>query len=184
MVSLLSPVQEELAILHDRVYQAQGSTSSPRPKFPFAAVGVRDTPPAPSQDQPQPVTAGVSDKIAQPLSTLAGGNPYTRPSVPSTTTTVGGVGTNVTGFYNPTVPQPGQTGTAGYGGFANITQPFPGQVPSTTTGAAIMQPSYVTGGGGGGQATGQPPSGRSNTYAVDEPMTWNDPPTLKSKKVM
>ena len=71
---------------------------------------------------------------------------------------MGGVGANVTGYYNPMVPQPGQTGSAGYyGGYTNITQPFPGPVPSTTTGVSIMQPSYVTGGGGVVQTPGQPP---------------------------
>ena len=114
--------------------------------------------------------------------------------MPSTTAPgISGVGANVTGYYTPSVPgqpgqtgtagygQPGQTGSAGYGSYTNIMQPFPGQPPSTTTGPAVMQPSFVA--GGGVQTPGQP-TGRSNTYAVDEPVTWNDPPTVKAKKVV
>ena len=150
-------------------------------------MGVKETPAAPTtQAQPQPlaVASGGGGVSAQPISTStqAGGNPYMRGSGVSTATTNIPGGSNVSGYYAPTIPGSGQTGSAGYGGYAPITQPFPGQpAPISTTGPAVIQPSYVT--GGGAPMPGQP-TGRNNTFAVDEPMTWNDPPTLKSKKVL
>ena len=42
-------------------------------------------------------------------------------------------------------------------------------------------PGTGTGAGGGAPP---PPTGQDKTYMVDAPTTWNDPPTLKTKKVL
>ena len=182
-------LQNETAVLHDRVYQAHGSSSSPRPKFPFAAVGVKESrapePTAPSQ--PNQGAATTTSSIAtstnfvtstqQPNTTTA--NPYHMRGV--------GGGMNTTSGYPPQpVPQPGPTNFGHGGGYAPpITQPL------GSHGAAIMQPSTETYTpstmpGIMHPSVPQPKSqqpGRETTYPVDAPVTWNDPPPIVAKKV-
>ena len=193
--------QKETAILHDRVYQAHGASSSPRPKFPFAAVGVKDSrtpePTAPSQPSQGAATVSTTSTnvvtSAQPFTTT---NPYHMRAGGGGGAMMGGA--TMTGGYStqpvPLPGQPGQTGIGG-GGFAPpITQPFVSQgpaimQPSTDTYPpssmpGIMQPGVPSGvpRPGGGVVSGSQP-GRETTYPVDAPVTWNDPPAIVAKKV-
>jgi hypothetical protein len=182
------------------VYQAHGGSSSPRPKFPFAAVGVKEsrTPEPMAPSQPNQGAA-----ISTNLTTASTGLVTTTQPITTTTTTnpyqmrigggVGG-GTSMTGGYPPQpVPQPGHT-AFGHGGYAPpVTQPL------GTHGSAIMQPSTETytpstmpgimqpgvpgmpQPGGGGVVSGSLQPGRETTYPVDAPVTWNDPPIIAKK---
>ena len=175
-------VQKETAVLHDRVYQAHGASSSPRPKFPFAAIGVKEshTPEPTATSQPHQGASVSSTPVTstQPNTTT---NPYSNMRM--------GGGVGMTGGY-PTqlVPQPGQPSHTGSGGGypAPITQPLGSQ------GSAIMQPStetYMSSTMHGIMQPGVPQPGvsvassRETTYPVDAPVTWNDPPLLAPKKV-
>ena len=135
----LTFLQNETAVLHDRVYQAHGSSSSPRPKFPFAAVGVKGsrTPEPTAPSQPNQGAATTTSSITTST------NMVTSTQQPNTTTAnpyhmqgVGG-GTNTIGGYPPQpVPQPNFGHGGGYA--PPITQPL------VSHGTAIMQPSTET----------------------------------------
>ena len=181
------------------MYQAHGASSAPRPKFPFTSVGVKEshTPEPTAPGQPNQ-GAAISSTTSKNLVTST--QPNT--SNPYNIMRVGGggsgimSGTTVTGGY-PTqpVPPPGQPGQTSFGGgyVTPITQPLVSQGP------AIMQPStdaYTPSSmpgimqpgvpgvpqPGGGVVSGNQP-GRENTYPVDAPVTWNDPPAIVAKKV-
>lgn len=204
-------MQKETAILYDRVYQAHGSTSSPRPNFPFASVGVKESraPEQPAAKPVQPVTQpGIAGSTTGPspgIQPQPQPNPYMRGSQGGLSSGGGGgaAGSGVGGGtlgYNPSLmPKTGQPGITGYG-TSPITQPLAPTKSDSMTGTAIMQPSFINTGppqpgvmqpgvtqpggisGVGGMPVA-PPISRETTYPVDAPMTWNDPPTLKSKKV-
>ena len=187
----LTYLQNETAVLHDRVYQAHGSSSSPRPKFPFAAVGVKGsrTPEPTAPSQPNQGAATSTSSIATST------NMVTSTQQPNTTTAnpyhmqgVGGGMTTTSGYPPQPVPQPNFGHGGGYA--PPITQPL------VSHGTAIMQPSTETytpstmpgimqpgvpRPGGGGVVSGSQQPGRETTYPVDAPVTWNDPPIITKK---
>ena len=158
-MSLCFVLQKELAILHDRVYQAQGATTAPRPKFPFAAVGVKESHRAPEATAETQPLSGTSLSVgAQPQPTV---NPYGR----GTMSGVGGTTTGSSGFVGSSnvvgvTGQPGQTGYVGSGGYVSTSPPFNPSLPNTSSGPAIMHPIS------GSYTTGQPSIMQPGTYII------------------
>ena len=195
-------LQKETAVLHDRVYQALGASSSPRPKFPFTSVGVKESH-TPEPTAPGQPNQGAATCISSTTSTNVITSTQPNTSNPYNIMRVGGggggvmSGTTMTGGY-PTqpVPPPGQPGQTSFGGgyVTPITQPLVSQGPAIMQPSAdtytppsmpgIMQPGVpgVPQPPGGGVVSGSQP-GRENTYPVDAPVTWNDPPAIVAKKV-
>ena len=137
--------QKELAILHDRVYQAHGATSAPCPKFPFVAAGVKESRVPEPVAEIQPPSGTSSSVGTQPQPTI---NPYGRGTISGlggTTSLSGFVGSsNVVGVTS----QPGQTGYGGSSGYVPTSLPFNPSQPNTSSGPAIMHPisgTYTTG---------------------------------------
>ena len=139
LIKSLNFLQNETAVLHDRVYQAHGSSSFPRPMFPFTAVGVKGsrTPEPTALSQPNQGVVTTTSSITTST------NMVTSTQQPNTTTAnpyhiqgIGGSMTTTSGYPPQPVPQPNFGHGGGYA--PPITQPL------VSHGTAIMQPSTET----------------------------------------
>ena len=186
------------------MYQAHGASSSPRPKFPFATIGVKQSC-TPEPTAPVQPNQGAAISSATSTNLVTNTQPNTTNPYHNTGMRVGGGGGGGGGIVGgPTVPggyptQPvppiGQPGHTSFGGgyVTPITQPLVSQgpavmQPSTDTYTSSSMPGIMQPGvpgvpqPGGGVVSGSQP-GRETTYPVDAPMTWNDPPPIVAKKV-
>ena len=134
-------LQSFSAILRDRLYQAKGLTSSPRPAFPFAPVDVQPTLATPTQPSASRASTGQPRggvATQQPTSRIepstGASNPFARGRGPSGGGVVGagkGGGAGGVGVYTP-----GSMGTPDT--FVGQEVPSPAHIP-TVTAAYISQ---------------------------------------------
>ena len=145
-------------MLYDRLYKAQRSNTTPAPKFPFPSVNVFPLQPVSklTPSEPKPSSNPATTRL-----TSEAINPYnTAPVQP------GGPAISQPGFVNrhvptnPPVTQPMYNPMAYHGGLYNPA----GVVPSVPPQAP-------------------PPTQPVGPYNTDTAASWNDPPTLKARKV-
>ena len=207
----MSPFQDTSDVLHDRVFQALGQPTGSRPKFPFQRIDIQPEQAAPLQTPTQDLTPSQPTADVAATTNTTGLMSSTQPTV--TNPYAMNPTSYKQPITQPLAPGYGYGGSAGeqagnpvqaYGG---ITQPL-GTGMLGTHPPSMLLPSNLPGAGAGGTSvnTGQAPlpsqsigwqPGVFNPAAAmpissqtgpppptSSTETWNDPPPLRSKKVL